>query len=249
MPFFKHQGHRLFYRKQGAGQLLLILPGNTASSAHQVGELEHFGERWRAVALDPWGTGRSDRLEPWPGDWFEQAAHDAAALVSHLKEERALVMGASGGAIIALWLAILHPERVRAVIADSVEERFDPEFLRLQLASRQARTPGQVGFWQMGHGADWEQVVEADSAFLLARGEEGDWFRGRLHEVRCPVLLTASLADEMLPDPGSQLEHMLRQMPQGRGVLFPSGSHPLMWSRPADFRWAADAFLASVAGT
>ena len=35
MPYVTHDDHRLFYREQGNGPLLLILPGNTASSAHR----------------------------------------------------------------------------------------------------------------------------------------------------------------------------------------------------------------------
>ena len=41
---------RLAYRTSGSGVLLLILPGNTASSAYHTGELEHFGERFHAVS-------------------------------------------------------------------------------------------------------------------------------------------------------------------------------------------------------
>ena len=63
MPHFAHHGHRLFYREQGEGTLLMILPGNTASSACYEGELNYFSRRYRAVSLDFAGTGASDRLE------------------------------------------------------------------------------------------------------------------------------------------------------------------------------------------
>ena len=63
MPHFAHHGHRLFYREQGEGTLLMILPGNTASSACYEGELNYFSRRYRAVSLDFAGTGASDWLE------------------------------------------------------------------------------------------------------------------------------------------------------------------------------------------
>ena len=145
MPFFTTRGHRLFYREQGAGRLLLILPGNTASSACHGGELEYFGARRRAVALDLWGSGQSDRLPVWPADWWEQGARDAAKLVDRLGCSDAIVMGTSGGAIAALLMAGLYPERVRAVIADSAVSRLAAPALSREVENRRRRTPDSKG--------------------------------------------------------------------------------------------------------
>ncbi|QTA84412.1 alpha/beta fold hydrolase [Desulfonema magnum] len=84
MPYFIYNNHRLFYREQGNGQLLLILPGNTASSACLQSELEYFGRHYHVVSFDFMGTGRSDRMSSWPEDWWKQGADQAAALLDHL---------------------------------------------------------------------------------------------------------------------------------------------------------------------
>lgn len=246
MPTFTHDDHQLFYREEGKGPLLLILPGNTASSANHAGELAYFGQRYRAVSLDFWGTGQSERLETWPDNWWEVGAHDAAALIEHLGEERALVMGTSGGAIVALLMALHHPEQVRGVIADSTVERFTKASIKESVAGRAARTPEQIALWIVAHGDDWEQVVEADSNMLLrfAKKAGGDWARGRLGEIQCPVLLTASLEDPLLPKVGKQIMSMSKQIPNSRAFLTGGGDHPLMWSRSEDFRHVADYFLA-----
>jgi pimeloyl-ACP methyl ester carboxylesterase len=244
MPYLEHQRHRLSYREQGCGPLLVILPGNTASSACHDGELAYFGERYHAVALDFWGTGRSDRLPVWPDTWWEQGAHDVAALVTHLGESPAIVVGCSGGAAIALLTAIEHPECVRAVIADSEVERCPAAHLEAALAERAQRTADQVAFWQHAHGTDWEQVVEADTAMVRRFGElGGDYFHGRLGEIRCPVLFTASLSDPALPQVGEQLLNMARQVPDSRAYLHSQGDHPLMWSQAAVFRRVCDSFV------
>ena len=101
MPHFAHHGHRLFYREQGEGTLLMILPGNTASSACYEGELNYFSRRYRAVALDFAGTGASDRLETLGDDWWERSAYDVCGLIQHLGEKQAILLGSSGGAVIA----------------------------------------------------------------------------------------------------------------------------------------------------
>src|SRR6266542_6303436 len=98
MPYFHSDHHRLFYREHGSGPLLLVLHGNTASSAHHQCELDYFGQHYHAVAMDFLGCGQSDRLDVWPVDWWTLGAHDAAALAQHLGYEKALVMGTSGGA-------------------------------------------------------------------------------------------------------------------------------------------------------
>ena len=84
MPYFSSDGHRLFYREKGTGELLLILPGNTASSACLGDEISYFSDRYHVVSTDFLGTGKSDRLPVWPLDWWEQGARDAAALVTIL---------------------------------------------------------------------------------------------------------------------------------------------------------------------
>lgn len=247
MPTFKTHKHKIFYREEGSGSLLLILPGNTATSICHKDELEYFGSRYHVVSLDFWGTGQSERIDIFPNDWWEQGAHDAAALVGHLGYQQCIVMGTSGGASIALLMAILHPELVRGVIADSTVEYFHAPSLSQEVQKRLQRTAEQVQFWKWAQGNDWQQVVEADSDLLLRFEEQGgDYFRGRLKELHCPVLLTASERDECLPKVKEQLEAMANQMKKSHLFLAKEGSHPLMWSCTDEFRKEADLFLASL---
>ena len=235
-----------FIGSKGMGHLLLILPGNTASSACHIGELEYFGQRYHTVALDFLGTGQSDRVAVWPDDWWEQGAYCAAALVEHLGQESCLVMGSSGGGIAALLLALLMPERVQAVIADSCVERLPAERLEAVVAERAQRTAEQIAFGRHAHGDDWQQVVDADSDLMLRFSRSGgDWFQGRLNEISCPVLLTASLTDTALPNVGQQIGNMVERIPDSRAFLSNGGDHPLMWSRPEEFRRVSDCFLRS----
>ena len=94
---------------------------------------------------------------------------------------------------------------------------------------------------------DWQQVVDADSHLLLRLAQRGgDWFGGRLGEVRCPVLFTASLRDDALPDVAQQVCGMARQVCGSRVFFASEGGHPLMWSHPEDLRRAVDCFLAAL---
>ncbi len=247
MPYIQHTC-KIFYREQGAGPILFILPGNTASSIWHQGELEYFGDRYRAISLDFPGTGQSDRLDVWPEAWWLEGARQAKNVLCHLGGETCMVMGTSGGAIAALLMAIQFPKTVKAVIADSCVETFSPQALRTEVKSRSAQLPEQVMFWQTAHGEDWEEVVKADSNLLLRLADRGgDVFQGRLSDIQCPVLFTASLGDRSLPNLDEQICSMGQKVKNSRIYLTHCGDHPLMWSRPDDFRKIADAFLNLIA--
>ena len=248
MPFFSYDGYRLHYRQQEPrGEkrpVLLVLPGNTATSALHAGELSHFGARYHTVALDFRGTGQSDRLLSWPDDWYQQGAHDAAALVEHLGAGPAIVMGTSGGATVALWMAVLHPDLVSAVIADSTIAIYPPDLLRAGMRDRERRTPDQMAFWRDAQGPDWEQVIEADTAMLRRLADRGGRMAPEeLDQIRCPVLLTATLDDSLLPEVARHLPDQARLIPDARLYLTKGGDHPLMWSRAREFRRVCRLFI------
>ena len=245
MPYFTCKNNSLYYREQGAGPLLLILPGNTASSAAHQQDLDRFSPNFRTAALDFLGTGLSDRIDPWPVDWWREGADQAAALIAHLGYESAVLLGTSGGAVTALLTAIHHPEKVRAVIADSFPEHFSSEMAENNVV-RERREPveEQIRFWQYMHGEDWQDVVDADTRMITGfAGIGGDCFAGELPEVRCRVLITGSREDTHIPRIEEQYRSMGRQIPQCEVFLNDTGQHPLIWSEPDVFYQLADAFL------
>jgi valacyclovir hydrolase len=246
MPYFTApDGWQLHYREAGSGSLVMVLPGSTASSVYHQNDIQRLKERYRAVSLDFRGTGQSGRMGVWPNDWWQQAARDVSSLIAHLGYESAALIGTSGGAIIALWCAILFPDQLSAVVADSVGHHLPPERLREEIANRRKYDPDSVRFWQDAHGDDWRQVIEADCEFMLEKADRGaEWFGEELAKVRCPVLISGSLSDEFYPDLPEQARQMAQQLPEAQVFLVDGGNHPLIWSRADDFYRAAESFLA-----
>ncbi len=69
--------------------------------------------RWRTIALDNRGAGRSDKPE---GTYdLEQMAEDAIAVLDHAGIESAHVVGLSMGGAISQIIALKHPNRVRSL--------------------------------------------------------------------------------------------------------------------------------------
>ena len=245
MPMLEFHGSQIFYRQQGEGPLLILLPGNTATSVCFQSDMDHFASAYTVVSLDFLGTGLSDRVECWPVNWWKENAQQVSALISHLNRGPALLLGTSGGGISALWTAIDFPDQVRAVVADSVPALFTGTLLRHVLAERRDPPEDLIAFYHLAQGGDWPAVVQADNGmlerFLSEHG--GDVFGKRLREVHCPVLFTASRQDNFLIDADKTQTAMARAVRQGRLYVAPLGAHPLMWTAAEEFRAVAGTFL------
>ena len=70
----------------------------------------------RVIALDNRGHGKSTKLYDPAAYHSDVMAEDVRALLDHLGIERADCMGYSMGARICTFLALAHPQRVRALI-------------------------------------------------------------------------------------------------------------------------------------
>lgn len=127
--------HRLRFavRRAGEGDLLLFLHGITAGAAVWDPVLEHLGGRYRCVAVDQRGHGRSDR--PGRGYGAEDYVADVGAVLDALGPARAVV-GHSLGARNAILAASAMPERIGAVVAIDYAAGIEPEVFERLRASR-----------------------------------------------------------------------------------------------------------------
>jgi 3-oxoadipate enol-lactonase len=110
MPLAAVNGLNLYYEETGSGPPLLLITGLSGNTLGWAMLLPALAERFRAIAFDNRGAGRSSAP---PGRYTtREMADDAAALLEHLGVERAHVIGFSLGGMIAQELALAHPERV-----------------------------------------------------------------------------------------------------------------------------------------
>ena len=109
-------GARLYYQRQGAGPLLLMI-GSPMDSAGFAGLARALADRYAVVTYDPRGIGNSTREDATQDVTPEQQADDVHRLLSVLGGERAHVFGSSGGAVVGLALVTAHPGQVRTLVA------------------------------------------------------------------------------------------------------------------------------------
>ena len=107
-------GHRVSYRRAGAGPALLLLHGITDSSATWEGVAATLSEHFTLIAPDLLGHGES--ATP-PGD-YSLGAHASGVrdILTALGIDRATVVGHSLGGGIAMQFAYQFPERCQRLV-------------------------------------------------------------------------------------------------------------------------------------
>jgi pimeloyl-ACP methyl ester carboxylesterase len=120
MASFKNGNVEIAYLDEGEGEPIVLVHGFASTK-----EVNWVNPSWvttltragrRVIALDDRGHGSSSKLTD-PAEYHSaKMAGDVAALMDHLRIERADVMGYSMGARITAFLAVDHPARVRSAI-------------------------------------------------------------------------------------------------------------------------------------
>lgn len=117
MPTARVNGVRLYDEDAGSGPPLLFIHAFPVGCRIWEPQLQVFARRYRVIAYDCCGFGRSEA--PRDPAAYSQAfsVEDAFALLRHLDALPAALCGLSMGGNIALHLALAHPEAVTALVA------------------------------------------------------------------------------------------------------------------------------------
>ena len=116
-------------RETGAGPVVIFLHGITAAATVWDPILHHVGSRFRAIAVDQRGHGRSGKPEhEYSADAF---AKDVIALIETLGCGPAVVVGHSLGARNAVVAAVQRPDLVRAAVAVDFTPYIEDEVFEL----------------------------------------------------------------------------------------------------------------------
>lgn len=244
MPYFTYNQKNVYYKETGEGTPLLLLHGNTASSNMFGAIPDAYLPDYKVVVIDFLGHGQSDRLESFPTDlWFDEACQ-VITLIREKGWENVCLIGSSGGAQVAVNVALEAPELVKKVIADSFEGEFTLKSFTQNVAEDRAQSkldPGARMFYQSMHGEDWESVVDNDTRAIEAHDRTiGRFFHTPLENLVPQILFTGSKEDEFIsavaPDYFETVYNgMINKIGHGRIYLFPTGGHPAMLSNAEEF--------------
>jgi pimeloyl-ACP methyl ester carboxylesterase len=249
MPFAELDGRRVYFEQHGAGEPVLLVNGLGADHSAWDVQTEALADRFRVVVFDNPGVGQTGGGGPFTTALF---ADVAAGLLRSLGIERAHVVGASMGGVIAQQIAVRHPEVVRSLVLHCPWWRADP-YTQALLRSWQsyARATGmgelarQIWLWvftpsfydtRSSFFAELEQQEPVQSVEQFC--EQADACIGHeplegLRDVRAPTLITVGDRDILTPPEHSRAIH--ERIPGSLLHVWPEMGHAPFWEIPEDF--------------
>lgn len=249
MPYATSSGVRVYWEDQGRGDPLLLIMGTGCTLDMWYRVRPRLAERYRLIAFDNRGVGRSDVPDgPYT---VAQMAADAVAVLDDARVEAAHVVGAWLGGAVAQELALAHPGRVASLVlvcTSAFPHAVDPEpEVFAMLARRASMTPEEsvraaIPFTYEG-GTPRERIEEDVAVRLRThpsvtgylgqrRATDGYDTRGRLAEIAAPTLVIHGDGDRLVP-PGNG-EDLAKLIPGARLALVARASHTVFTDQPEE---------------
>jgi pimeloyl-ACP methyl ester carboxylesterase len=208
-------GHRIYYAMRGTGPTIVFLHGGGDSGEHSFArQLDVFSEHHHIVAPDQVGQGRTpDVSGPLT---YTAMMEDTAELLQRLKLKHADIVGFSDGGILALMLAIRHPDLVRRLVISGVNiapDGLNPEDLE-QLRVTQTPKP--------------KTIDEKLAQLWLTSPTEAELSLALLGKIAQPVLVISGDRDAIT------LEHTLKifhALPDAELCILPGTDHATFTGR------------------
>jgi pimeloyl-ACP methyl ester carboxylesterase len=221
----------VWYEEQGRGEPLVVIHGGAVDSRFFNQNVGAFAERFRVIATDLWGHGRTaDREGPFS---YESFARDISELIERVAGGPAHVLGHSVGSVVALTVAMRRPDLVRKLVQVSGGFHHEAE-VKMEGMGIDQMVEGTVAFLGASYGEvspDGEDhfavVVRKD--FELSDREPA-YSAQEIGAIKHRTLVMA--ADDDI----TTLEHQLefyRALPNGEMAVVPGTSHFLLQEKPA----------------
>jgi len=246
----------LYYESTGEGPPVLLVMGLGMNATGWWRTVPVLAERFRVLAFDNRGMGRSGGGSGGSPYGMDDLADDAVAVLDAAGEEAAHVYGISLGGMIAQHVALRHPARVRALVLAATTAGgaratpADPE--TLAFFARRGSMPPEEAVWasvpynygprtRAEHaeriGEDIVQRLRFPFAAAPYRAQLeaalGHDAHGRLAGVAAPTLVLHGERDRMVPVANAHL--LAEAIPGAKLRLYPEAGHLLFTdAREAD---------------
>lgn len=267
MPLISVNDIELYYERFGdpADPPLLMIAGLTDYTAKCEWQIERLADLFDMVVYDNRGGGRS--TQPPPGYTMSDLANDAVGLMDALDIASAYIFGFSMGGMIALNLALDHPQRVRrlalgctsaggslavppkaevAVAMTNPEPSSDPfndyfDGAWLSLSQKTLANQSELVAQLAEIAATNPQTPQGYAGQIQAVLSHD--VSGRLEEITMPVLVMHGEEDLIIPVENGRL--LAENIPNAQWVSYPEAGHLFFIERQADVnRRLLDFFLA-----
>lgn len=261
MPFVENQGTKIYWDEQGQGEPVLLIMGLGWPATMWHRTRPALNARYRTIALDNRGAGRSDVPSgPYP---IATMAADAAAVLDAAGVASAHLLGASMGGMIAQEFTLRYPTRVRSLVlactgcGGPYATQADPEAIQM-LFRRGGGTPeerAEAAVPFIYYAATPRARIDEDLAILARNYATPEGYMAQLEGIlawesysRLPQIQTRTLVihganDRLVPAANSDL--IAGRIAGAQVVKLPNASHIFMTDQPEASQQSFLQFLAS----
>lgn len=220
----------LHCEETGGGEPLVLLHGNGEDGTYFAHQIAHFSQRFRVLALDTRGHGKSPRGEaPFT---IRQFARDLLAFLDARGIERAHLLGFSDGGNIALVFALAHPERVGKLVLNGAN-------LNTRGVKRSVQAPIELGYRMARLFAGLSAKARANAEMLGLMVNDPNVAPEELAALTAPTLVIAG-ENDMIREDHTRL--IAERIPNAR-LAFVPGDHFVAAKNPAAFNREVERFL------
>ena len=235
-------GIRLYYEIHGSGEPLLLMHGGTAFIESFYGQIPALARRYRVIAPDSRGHGRSaDAAGPLS---YGLMASDMMALIEKLKLGSVDIVGWSDGGIIGLDLAINHPSAVKKLVM--IGSNFRADGLSAASIEKMKKLTPDDPFLE-GARSFYRRIAPDPSRWPVLIGKvKAMWLTqpaytaADLAKVRAKTLVILGENDDIRREHGRE---MARLIPGARFVIIPGASHLVPMEKPDELNKVVLDFL------
>lgn len=220
----------LHYTECGNGKALVLLHGNGESGEYFVHQKEYFSKKYRVIAVDTRGHGKSQRGNaPFT---ISQFADDLNEFFEQTGLKKAIILGFSDGANIAMHFALKHPEKAELLILNG--GNLFPKGVKAVY-----QIPIEIGYRLAKLTQNKSEKAKHNTELLSLMVNDPFIKESELKKITCPTLVIAGTND-MIKESHTRL---IARSIKNSELKIIKGSHCVASENPEEFNKAVESFL------
>lgn len=252
MATIDRDGVSIYYEDHGSGPPVLLSHGYGSTAHMWAGQVSGLADRYRLIAWDMRGHGRSDSPED-PAAYSEAATvGDMAAVLDTCGVDEAVIGGLSLGGYMSLAFHVEHPQRTRALMLFDTGPGYNNPKAREgwnETAFRRAERFEERGLAALGSGDEVRESphTSAEGLAKAARGmlaQFNDRVIKSLESIEVPTLVLVGANDEAFLAATDYMANKIGD--HATKVVIDDAGHAANIHQPAAFNEAVSSFLGSL---
>jgi pimeloyl-ACP methyl ester carboxylesterase len=272
MPFATTDDRvRLYFEETGSGHPVIMVHEFAGDLRSFEQQMRHFGKRYHAVAFNARGFPPSDVPEQVSSYSQVRAADDILAVLDHIGERQAHIIGLSMGGFATLHFGLRHPQRALSLCVGGCGYGAEPDkretfraeadvianVIRTEgmavFAERYAYGPTRVQYQNKdprGH-AEFKAMLAEHSALGSANTQQGVQKErpslytlvDKMKRITVPTLIITGDEDWPCLTPGILMK---QSIPTAALAVIPNSGHAINLEEPDEYNRIVGNFLAQV---